>query len=574
MKFSEDFYWGGAVAANQCEGAWNVDGRGMARTDVTTGGTVNTPRMVTFIDKDGNKQKLPNHGFKLPEGAHFAVFDDELYPNHDGIDFYHHYKEDIALLKEMGFKMFRLSISWSRIYPTGEEEKPNQAGLDFYRNVFTELRNAGIEPLVSIWHFDTPLALEEKYGDWLDRKYIALYEKYVTTIFNEYKGLVKYWLTFNEINNTINFLPDNASDEAYQEAYQHLHYQFVASARAVQIGHQIDPENKIGCMICGITYFPLTSDPEDILFNRSKWEKGIFYCGDVQCKGKYPTYAKRLWKEHNVKLDITEQDLEELKKGRTPNPDVMCNKYIKFDLFVKEAKKLGADYIATGHYARLIDGKLAKAVDKNKDQSYFLAYVNKDIFKDVLFPLGEIEKPEVRKIAREYGLVTASKKDSTGICFIGERNFTQFLENYLPNIPGDIVNIDTGEILGKHIGLMYYTIGQRRGLNIGGTKDRTFVVKKDLDKNILYVAVGDDNKYLYSSTAIIEEFNYLTDKRPSKCTCKFRYRQSDIDINVKYLDNNNLLLSYKGSKAVTPGQFCVLYDKDICLGGGIIKEVK
>ena len=266
--------------------------------------------------------------------------------------------------------------------------------------------------------------------------------------------------------------------------------------------------------------------------------------------------------------------LEELKKGRTPNPDVMCNKYIKFDLFVKEAKKLGADYIATGHYARLIDGKLAKAVDKNKDQSYFLAYVNKDIFKDVLFLLGEIEKPEVRKIAREYGLVTASKKDSTGICFIGERNFTQFLENYLPNIPGDIVNIDTGEILGKHIGLMYYTIGQRRGLNIGGTKDRTFVVKKDLDKNILYVAVGDDNKYLYSSTAIIEEFNYLTDKRPSKCTCKFRYRQSDIDINVKYLDNNNLLLSYKGSKAVTPGQFCVLYDKDICLGGCIIKEVK
>lgn len=266
--------------------------------------------------------------------------------------------------------------------------------------------------------------------------------------------------------------------------------------------------------------------------------------------------------------------LRRTKKGRTPNPDVMCNKYIKFDLFVKEAKKLGADYIATGHYARLIDGKLAKAVDKNKDQSYFLAYVNKDIFKDVLFPLGEIEKPEVRKIAKEYGLVTASKKDSTGICFIGERNFTQFLENYLPNIPGDIVNIDTGEILGKHIGLMYYTIGQRRGLNIGGTKDRTFVVKKDLDKNILYVAVGDDNKYLYSSTAIIEEFNYLTDKRPSKCTCKFRYRQSDIDINVKYLDNNNLLLSYKGSKAVTPGQFCVLYDKDICLGGGIIKEVK
>ena len=266
--------------------------------------------------------------------------------------------------------------------------------------------------------------------------------------------------------------------------------------------------------------------------------------------------------------------LDELKKGRTPNPDVMCNKYIKFDLFYKKAKELNADYIATGHYARLIDGKLAKAVDTNKDQSYFLAYVNRDVFRDVLFPLGEITKPEVRKIAHEYGLITAEKKDSTGICFIGERNFTKFLENYLPNIPGDIVNIDTGEILGKHIGLMYYTIGQRRGLNIGGTKNRCFVVKKDLNKNILYVAIGDENKYLYSTSCIIEDFNFLTDERPNKCKCKFRYRQPDIATNIEYLDNNMLKLDYDRSKAVTEGQFCVLYDGDICLGGGIIKEVK
>ncbi len=266
--------------------------------------------------------------------------------------------------------------------------------------------------------------------------------------------------------------------------------------------------------------------------------------------------------------------LEELKKGRTPNPDIMCNRYIKFDLFVKEAKKLGADYIATGHYARLIDGKLAKALDNNKDQSYFLAYVNKDVFKNVLFPLGETLKSEVRSIAKEYNLITAEKKDSTGICFIGERNFTKFLENYLPNIPGDIVNIDTNEILGKHIGLMYYTIGQRRGLNIGGTKDRTFVVKKDLTNNILYVAIGDDSKYLYSTEAIIEEFNFLTEERPNKCSCKFRYRQPDIMTSVLYLNNNSLKLTYNGTKAVTPGQFCVLYDGDICLGGGIIKEVK
>lgn len=265
--------------------------------------------------------------------------------------------------------------------------------------------------------------------------------------------------------------------------------------------------------------------------------------------------------------------LDELKKGRTPNPDVMCNKYIKFDLFIEKAKELGADYIATGHYARIIDGKLSRAVDTNKDQSYFLAYVNKKQFKNVLFPIGEITKPEVRKIALEYDLATAKKKDSTGICFIGERNFTKFLENYLPNQPGDIINIETKEKVGEHIGLMYYTIGQRRGLNLGGNHDKSYVVEKDLNNNILYVASGDENKYLYTTSAIIENFNFLTDDRPEKCTCKFRYRQKDIDISVEYLNGNNLKVTYEGAKAVTPGQFCVLYMEDTCLGGGMIKEV-
>ena len=189
--------------------------------------------------------------------------------------------------------------------------------------------------------------------------------------------------------------------------------------------------------------------------------------------------------------------LEELKACRTPNPDVMCNRYIKFDMFQKEAKKLGADYIATGHYAKIIDGKLYKADDKNKDQSYFLSMVKKENFKDVLFPLGDIEKPKVREIASKYDLITAKKKDSTGICFIGERNFTKFLENYLPNKEGNIVNIENNEVLGKHIGLMYYTIGQRKGLNLGGNDDKLFVVGKDIEKNILYVAFGEDNEYLY-----------------------------------------------------------------------------
>ena len=208
--------------------------------------------------------------------------------------------------------------------------------------------------------------------------------------------------------------------------------------------------------------------------------------------------------------------LDELNKGRTPNPDVMCNRYIKFDAFVNKAKELGADYVATGHYARVIDGKLCKAVDDNKDQSYFLAYVNSEKFKNVLFPIGELTKPEVRKIAIELDLVTAKKKDSTGICFIGERNFRNFLKNYLPNMPGNIVDIETEEVLGQHIGLMYYTLGQRKGLNLGGNKEKHYVAKKDVKNNILYVASGDENKYLYTNYAIIENFNFLTNKKPIK----------------------------------------------------------
>ena len=222
MSFKENFLWGGAIAANQAEGAWNEDGRGPAKTDVTTGGSVKEPRYVTFIDKNGNPGKVVN-GQPIPEGAKYAVLDDYYYPNHDGVDFYHHYKEDIALLAEMGFKMFRLSISWSRLYPHGDEDKPNSKGVEFYHSVFMECKKYGIEPLVTIWHFDTPLYLEEHYGGWNNRKLIDFYVRFATTCFKEYKGLVKYWLTFNEINNTImmlNLFGNHAGDKEHQEGYQ------------------------------------------------------------------------------------------------------------------------------------------------------------------------------------------------------------------------------------------------------------------------------------------------------------------------------------------------------------------
>ena len=266
--------------------------------------------------------------------------------------------------------------------------------------------------------------------------------------------------------------------------------------------------------------------------------------------------------------------LDELKHGRTPNPDIMCNKYIKFDMFRREAVKLGADFIATGHYARIENGKLLRGVDDNKDQTYFLSQVSKEQLKNVLFPIGDMVKSDVRKIALDNGLITAKKKDSTGICFIGERNFTKFLENYLPNTPGDIVNIDTNEVVGKHIGLMYYTIGQRKGLDIGGTKERMFVVGKDLNKNILYICIGEDNDYLLSDSCVIEDVNYLGAEKLANCTAKFRYRQKDNPVSLEYLSDGNILVKYNNVKSVTPGQACVLYNGEECLGGGIIKEVR
>lgn len=267
--------------------------------------------------------------------------------------------------------------------------------------------------------------------------------------------------------------------------------------------------------------------------------------------------------------------LEELKKGRTPNPDIMCNKYIKFDFFAREAEKLGAKYIATGHYAKMEDGYLKRSKDTNKDQTYFLSQVSHKQLQNVLFPLGDLLKPEVRAIAEKNGLITAKKKDSTGICFIGERNFKAFLQNYLPNLSGDIINIETLEKIGTHIGLMYYTIGQRKGLDVGGYKDKLFVVGKNLSENILYVCEGENNPYLYSDSCIVEEVNFNSELRPEKCTAKFRYRQEDNEVSIKYLEDGNLLVTYNNKiKSVTPGQACVFYVGDICIGGGIVKEVR
>ena len=264
--------------------------------------------------------------------------------------------------------------------------------------------------------------------------------------------------------------------------------------------------------------------------------------------------------------------LEELKKGRTPNPDMLCNRFIKFDLFKKEALRLGADYIATGHYARLKDGKLLKAKDQNKDQTYFLADLKPEQLENVLFPIGDYTKPEIRKIALENGLNVAQKKDSTGICFIGERHYQEFIKNYLKPNPGAIIDVTTKKVIGTHTGLMNYTIGQRRNVGLSGDTMRHYVCGKNVKDNILYVAFGDSD-YLYSDSCTLENINLMGDL-PSNLTAKFRYRGEEIPIIIESITGQEIKIKYPTqAKSVTPGQACVFYDNDTCLGCGFIKEV-
>ena len=306
MVLSKDFLWGGATAANQFEGGWNLDGKGASTSDMLTAGTHTTPRKITR-----------------------ETIDELNYPSHEAIDFYHRYKEDIKLFAEMGFKVFRMSIAWTRIFPNGDDKEPNEAGLKFYDDVFDELKKYNIEPLVTISHYEMPFNLTEKYNGWASRDVIDFFVNYCNVIFNRYKDKVKYWLTFNEINcgtmpmggylglgilneGTEDFLNQNDNK---QIRFQALHHQFVASAKAVKLGHSINKDFKIGCMIAHMTTYPYTCNPDDILLAQKKNQLANDLCGDVHVRGEYPFFAKRYFEENNIVLDITEEDKKILKEG-------------------------------------------------------------------------------------------------------------------------------------------------------------------------------------------------------------------------------------------------------------------
>lgn len=308
LEFPKGFLWGGATAANQLEGGWNLDGKGASVADHLTAGELNKPRMYT-------------------DDIHASA----SYPSHEAIDFYHHYKEDIALFAEMGFKIYRMSINWTRIYPNGDDLHANEAGIEFYRNVFAECKKHGIEPLVTISHYEIPYNLAKEYGGWGNRKCIDFFLKYCETLFREYRDDVKYWLTFNEINIlchpnglylSAGILPGNDGPLKFnqpdieKEKYQALHHQFVASAKAVILAKTMIPDVKMGCMLAGGCQYPYTTHPKDSLFVQESKKIYSYFYSDVQVRGEYPYYMDRYFAEHNICLEMETEDTRILKEGR------------------------------------------------------------------------------------------------------------------------------------------------------------------------------------------------------------------------------------------------------------------
>lgn len=318
-KFPEGFLWGGATAANQLEGAYLEGGKGMNLADVMPGGKVR----LKVIAEPGFDFKINNEKY--------------VYPNHEGIDFYHRYKEDIALFAEMGFKTYRMSIAWSRIFPKGNELEANEDGLAFYDSVFDELKKYNIEPVVTISHYEIPLYLITEYGGWRSREVIGFFERYATTLFKRYKNKVKYWLTFNEINGAthmpilgLGFSPES-EETKLQDSFQGLHHQFVASAIAVKAAHEIIPGSQIGCMLIYAPTYSYDANPENVM--HALQEQRLFnnYCGDVQVRGAYPAFAKRFFKETGINLDIKEGDLEIIKEGTVD--------FISFSYYMSRTEK-------------------------------------------------------------------------------------------------------------------------------------------------------------------------------------------------------------------------------------------
>jgi 6-phospho-beta-glucosidase len=464
MGFSENFLWGGATAANQIEGAYQEDGKGLSCPDMLTAGTHKTPRLISREIENG-----------------------VLYPNHEAVDFYHHYKEDIALMAEMGFKVFRMSIAWTRIFPTGEEDKPNEDGLKFYDNVFDELQKYGIEPLVTISHYELPFHLCEKYNGWVSRKLISYFIKYCTVLFNRYKGKVKYWLTFNEINCGLaplgNFMSLGILNKGTREftnqidepalRYQALHHQLVASAMAVKLGREISEEFQFGCMLTIMPAYPYSCNPKDILEAQKVNKEMNYYCGDVQVKGRYPYYAERVWRNQNINIVMEEQDSEILKEG--------CVDFFSFSYYMSMC-------ISTEENKEELDGNIFKGTRKNpyletsdwgwQIDPQGLRYTLNELYDRYQIPMMVVENGLGAKDTLE---ADGTIKDDYRISYLREhiKAMKQAIEDgvevigYTPWSAIDLVSASTGE-MAKRYGFIYVEKNDDGSGNLTRKKKKSF----------------------------------------------------------------------------------------------------
>lgn len=389
MSLPKDFLWGGAVAAHQLEGAWNEDGKGVSVSDVLTAGSSGVLRRITDGVQPGDR-----------------------YPNHDGIGFYHTFREDIALMAEMGFKCFRTSIAWTRIFPNGDDPEPNEAGLKFYDELFDELLKYGIQPVVTLSHFEMPYYLAREYGGWMDRRVIGLFVRYASTVMERYKNKVKYWMTFNEINNQSNTAADifgwTCSGVRYsqyprpQEAmYQAAHHQFVAGAMVVKRGHEINPDFKIGCMCAWVPFYPYSCDPDDVM-TAAECMHERFYFSDVQVRGHYPAFARREWERKGYHIHMEPEDEKILTDGKVD--------YLGFSYYMSNAVKAN------------VQKNTAASLDGSSPNSVANPYVNTSDWGWQIDPVGlryslvtMYERYEIPLFIVEngFGAIDALEKDGT-----------------------------------------------------------------------------------------------------------------------------------------------------------------
>ena len=418
MPFREDFLWGGATAANQCEGGFNKGGRGLANVDVAPYGK---DRLAVIT----GKMKM------------FDFDKEHFYPSKDAIEMYSYYKEDIKLFAEMGFKVYRMSIAWSRIFPKGDEDKPNEEGLKFYEDVFKECLKYNIKPLVTITHFDCPMHLIKEYGGWKNRKVIKFYENLCHAIFNRYKGLVEYWLTFNEINMILHapfmgaglYFEEDENEEEIK--YQASHHELVASAIATKIAHEVDPNNKVGCMLAAGIYYPYSSKPEDVLAAQQKNDEMYFFV-DIQARGKYPNYALKKFERENLNIKMEKEDLELLKKYTVD--------FISFSYYSTRCAAADIEKHAKGHEKDNIMKDIKNPELKQTDWGWTVDPLGLRITLNDIY--DRYQKP---MFIVENGLGAYDKVDKNG--YVEDDYRIDYLREHIKNMK-DAVEIDGVDLLG------------------------------------------------------------------------------------------------------------------------------